>query len=256
MKKIQYYIMAVFMCISIIACKKSEIETYHGQEVIYFNDLLSNSDSQRDSVILSFARMSDTAVDTTLNIPVAIMGKPVNRDRYFKVQVDQAASTAIAGKYYDALPEQILFKAGSVNGVLPIKIHRYPDMLKQIFSLSIQLVPNGDFQVNTASIASATTVIRRDRYKVLMTDILIKPDWWSSSVDSYFGTFSRKKVGVIETAAGYNLSQIEPYILKYDWAFVNAVARTTQVYLNYQNAIGNTIMDENGQVMSMGSIIK
>lgn len=256
MKKIQYYIMAVLMCVSIIACKKSEIEAYHGQEVIYFNDLLSNSVSQRDSVILSFARMSDTAVDTIFNIPVAIMGKPVNRDRYFKVQVDQAASTAIAGKYYDALPEQVLFKAGSVNGVLPIKIHRDKEMLKQIFSLTIQLVGNGDFQVNAAPANIGTTVVRRDRYKVLMTDILIKPDWWSSSVDSYFGTFSRKKVGVIETAAGYNLSQIEPYVLKYDWPFVNAVARTTQVYLNYQNAIGNTIMDENGQAMSMGSIIK
>lgn len=253
---LKYYIPAVLICFSIFACKKSEIETYHGQEVIYFNDIFSGSANQRDSVVLSFARMSDLTKDTIFNLPVSIMGKPVNQDRYFKVQVDQSASTAIAGQYYDALPEQVLFKAGSVNGMLPIKIHRDPAMLKNIFSLTIQLVASGDFQVNTAPVVTGTTITRRDRYKVLMTDILIKPDWWSSSLDLYFGAFSRKKVGIIEIAAGYNLSQIEPYVLKYDWAFVNAVARTTQVYLNYQNAIGNAILDENGQVMSMGSKIK
>lgn len=251
---IKYYIPAILIGLSLFSCKKSEIETYHGQELIYFNDIESRV--RRDSVILSFARMSDTATDTIFNLPVAIMGKPVNKDRYFKILIEQSASTAVAGKHYQALPDQILFKAGSVTGFLPVKILRTTDMLSNIFKLSIQLVASSDFQVNTAPIVSGTEITKQDHYKVLMTDILIKPAWWSSSVDRYFGVFSRKKVTTIESVTGYNLSQIESYVLKSDWPFVIAIARSTQVHLNYQDAIGNTIMDEDDQAMSMGTAIK
>ncbi|WP_316814515.1 DUF4843 domain-containing protein [Pedobacter nyackensis] len=253
---IKYYIPAIVICLSFFACKKSEIETYHGQELIYFNDVAPGDRSRRDSVILSFAGMSENAVDTIFNLPVAIMGKAENKDRYFKVLVEQSASTAIAGKHFDAFPDQVLFKAGSVNAFLPIKVHRTADMLSNMFKLSIQLVANSDFQANTAAIVNGTKTISQNHYKILMTDILMKPDWWVGSVDRYFGTFSRRKVVTIESVTGYNLSQIEQYVLRYDWPFVIAIARSTQVYLNYQDATGNTIMDENDQAMSMGTAIK
>lgn len=249
---IYHFISAFVVCVTCLACKKSEIKPYHGQELIYFNDVAPSDNSRRDSVVLSFARMSETATDTIFNLPVTIMGKPTNTDRYFQVWIDQSASTAIAGKHYDALPDRFLIKAGKVAGFLPLKLHRTSDMLANIFTLSLKLIENSDFQVNTAAIIQGTKHTRQDYYKLLMTDIMIEPEWWSVTAVGRLGTFSRKKVATIEAVTGYNLSQIEQYALKYDMPFLIAIARRTQVYLNYQRAMGNIVLDENASPMSMG----
>ena len=243
MKKQIYFIVAILLTVTMVSCQK-ELISYQGKPDIYFNDPIAVS---ADSIAISYG--FTTAQDSVQKVIVDVTGALSSADRPYKLEVDPS-STAVAGTHYDALPTSFFIKKNQVRDTLYIKFHRTPDMLTSTPVLVLNLVPNDNFVTEMKNkVVNATTgkTLSYIQYRILVNDIIAKPARW---LDSYFGTFTRKKLFLI-----CNYLNISPAYLNAGISVseLTAYSRVIQRYLNDQKAAGNTIYEDDGTIMAMGS---
>lgn len=250
MKRVSYiWVMVVGLAGSFAACQKG-IETYHGDNAIYFT---SNSKSYIDTAAITFAYSDTTVQDTVINITVSTLGKFYSTDRYFKVTVSDS-STAVAGVHYDPLPDSVVMKAGTLTTTFPLTVHRTPDMQVAPVSIILQLDSNRWFTtdiqqfVNTLNDSCPAT-----QYKMWVSDMIIQPRTW---LTQYMGPFSRKKVYLTSTVVGldvqdmmndFNGTATISYNSQIAWG------REMKIYLDQQAAAGTPVYEDNGTLMVMGT---
>ncbi|MFD2554512.1 DUF4843 domain-containing protein [Sphingobacterium tabacisoli] len=256
MKIIYYLGILATGLIALSSCKKSELDSFDSPSQIYFYDTEAFTGKIRDSLMVSFARLPIGTKDTVLNLPLGYIGKVSAQDRSYRVVVDKALTTAEEGKHYVLLPEAYKVSAGSSNVKLPIKVISNPDLDKKTVQIVLKLEKNENFDIGFHALNTDLSPVEVSSYRVLLSNMLLKPDWWSTYVESLLGDFSRKKVELIYEVTGKDLDYLEETITKkYEYDPVKVIARETQIHINYKRSIGEEIKDENGMPVNMGSYV-
>lgn len=239
------------MVAAFAACKKQTLLTYNADDNIYF--FYKRSNLRQDSVDFSFAYSPATVTDSILNIQVAVTGAPVNTDRSFTIAVDPS-STAQANVHY-VLPDKFVLRAGNLVDSFAVKLLRTPDLQTNIPFLRLNLVPDHNFHTDIKAITGTLDSINALSFKINLSDQLTQGNYWTSVFATYFGTFSVKKLRLINQVAGMPLD----YVLNglYD---LNMAARcaswaiTMSRYLDDRQQAGQTVYDEDGVTpMTMGA---
>lgn len=173
MKKIAIILLAAVALMT--ACKKQQIESFHGPENIYFAiDLRGYA----DSVLYTFAKFPGRAKDT-IWVPVRVAGNRTgDKVRTYSVKVVDTSSTALPDIHYQPLKDGYTFAAGSGVQDLPVIVYNTDtNLLKRPVTLTLQLVPSEDFN------ADLNTLITT---RVVFSAKLEKPKWWDMWLGGYY----------------------------------------------------------------------
>lgn len=255
MKNFIRNISLVGIILSCLACSESEIETYSGEDSIYFTyPVYGNSAFEQtviskafDSLEVSFAYEAPENVEFLHKIPVAVQGQVADYNRVYRVGVTNN-STAQEGVHYELKKEQV-FEAGQNLDSLEITLLRTPDMKTDTITLTVELIPNDDFLVLMKDRElNAITGEHMDvtKFNLHITDILNTPGGWYAY---FLGTFSVKKLFLM-----CDLLNIEPEIFTSFRSFgeYQYYGSFMQRYLDEQKEAGNTVYEEDGTEMVMG----
>jgi hypothetical protein len=205
MKKPRYILLILFVIAGVFAaCKKQQLLTYNADDNIYF--FYKRVTSRLDSIDFSFAYSPATITDSTINIQVAVTGTAVNTDREFVITADPSG-TALPGVNY-VLPEKFIMRAGSLVDSFPVKLIRTPDLQTQSLFLKLNLIPNNNFHTDIKAITGILDSINALSFKVNLSDVLTSGNYWNSIYSAYFGTFSVKKLRLLNQVTGMPLDYV------------------------------------------------
>lgn len=267
MKRIFYTSLAGGLLLMAASCKKEALLTYKAADNIYFNYLTgvdpanNNLGQFTDSLDLTFSFSDATVTDTMASIPVAVTGVASDHDRYYALSVN-SASTAKSGVNYE-LPNALLIRAGKTEDTLYIKVKRTPELKTNQLILQLDLKENDQFktqylfrprQGNSQTNIRDQDTILTTTFKVTMADMLAAGPYWYNHYEYYFGTFSEKKVRLMNQVAGMPLSfWSKPANTPQERSEVAYYGGFMARYLSDQTAAGNMILEADGITpMKMG----
>lgn len=156
-------------------CQENGRVMYTDKPAVYFSSL-----TQDDSLTYSFA--SGLHEKDTVRIPVRIIGESVGHDRTFAVVAD-AATTATEGVNYNLLTKTVTLPADSVNTTVDVEVINR-ELSAGDKSVVLNLLSGDDFALGYATRLTARLVI---------TDQLVKPTYWSFPLQMYYGSYSKAK---------------------------------------------------------------
>jgi hypothetical protein len=242
------------------SCKKEALMKYKTDDNVYFNYLVgvdpanNNLGYYIDSLDLTFSFSDASVKDSILNIPVAVTGVASDHDRSFDLAIDPA-STAKPGVNYE-LPDAFLLRAGKIEDTVRIKVNRTPELKTSTLTLLLTLRENDqfktEFQFRPKQGNSQTNINYQDTiwttiFKVRMADMLAAGPYWDSYYFWHFGTFSEKKVRLMNQVAGMPLSLwSKPAETPQERSEIAYYGGFMARYLSDQEAAGNTIFEDDG----------
>lgn len=225
MKRIHYICLLLLPAV-FAACKKSELQSFSDDVMIYF--FKPRNTLTPDSLTYSFA-VRDTGLQyDTVRIPLRIIGTAAEKDREVRYAVIPGKSDADA-ESYALLPAVV--KANEYAANLEVKVLRTPGLKTREMRLWLRLENSGDFK---------TGVDDQLQYLVKINDFLSMPASWASMVYQ-FGKYSNTKYDLIIKATG-----------RYDFSGVQFTEseHLKQLSINYLIAweeANGPLFDENGE---------
>lgn len=242
----------ILMLCLFTSCKKDKLLTYSTDDNIYFKYTPKNNFT--DTVDLSFGYSPLSVTDSVFGIPVFVTGSASDRDRTYSVSVVSDVTTAVEGVHY-VLPPVPTFRAGRISDTLKVKLLRSADLQQKPVSLTLELKPGNDLKTNVTSFATNVAgELNILRFRINVSDNVGPGSYWTGIFAAFFGTFSVKKVRLINEIAGMPLDYYTT-----GWLTdlnLNARAGSWAIfmsrYLSDQKKAGNTIYDEDGSEMTMG----
>lgn len=250
MFKLRNVSIAVLVLFLFFACKKQNLQTYTITNNIYFADSLG--DQLLDTGFFSFAFSPASLQDTTFGVGVYVTGGPVSFDRVFSVTADPSSS-AVAGQEY-VMPDSCVFHAGHVKDTLYVTLLRAAVLQDSTFHLIVNLMPNKNFQTNIPLLYDQFgDTLSGTSFKIGFNDILTAGPYWVGLIQPYFGTFSVKKVKLMNQAVGLPLDFWTSNVLHDLYLTPECIyyAQKFGKYLNAQAAAGNTVYEDDGTPMMM-----
>lgn len=212
------------------SCSTDEVDVFDNHNYISFNyDVKDEATIPSTSFTFTF---SDVSVkEKTFEIPVTYAGRFTDKDMPFTWQVADNESTAVEGVHYkiDSQIAQII-PANQNNGTAKITLIRTEDMKEKSLELTLQLIENEYFKVGPVS-----------QVKIIITDQLVKPDWWTYTYNRYMGNYSPTKLRLwlefMKIEDGSDPFENEKYIIWLDYGTGNFI------YKNYKDSeIITTVM--------------
>ncbi|WP_170117496.1 DUF4843 domain-containing protein [Chitinophaga ginsengisoli] len=244
-----FYI-AALCYFALLGCRKETIDLYSGKSLLYFDYSLHTSNQRNperiDTSLFTFSLANEQVTDSTFNIQISLMGKQADHDRAINIQVIDSATTAVAGTHYEPLAMTYVLPAHQSVVYIPVHIYRTDDMSQQQYRLQLQLRPNKDFDT-TITQPDSKKGISTSTFTLYIDDQIAKPTRW---LDGYLGTFSRKKILLICSQLNMTVNDFTTIAV----AEVIYIGKAMQRYLNQQMAGGNTVYEEDGTEMIMGSL--
>lgn len=267
MKRSCYTFLAGGLLLMGASCKKDPLLTYKAADNIYFNFITgvdpanNNLGQYTDSLEVTFSFSDASVTDSIVDIPVAVTGVASDQDRTFNLSVD-AASTAKAGVNYE-FPNAFLLRAGITEDTIRIKVKRTPELKTSMLTLLLTLQDNDQFKTQylfrPRQGNSQTNIIGQDTiwtttFKVTMADMLAAGPYWAMNYSYYFGTFSEKKMRLMNQVTGMPLSfWSKPANTAQERAQIGYYGGFMARYLSDQTAAGNMIFEADGITpMKMG----
>ena len=238
-------IVALFLFL-FFACKQQTLLTYNSVNStnnIYFCD--SNGSEQLDTAFVSFAYSASSVHDSTIGITLRVTGVASPYNRTYGIAVDPA-STAVAGTDF-VLPDSFVFRAGLYQDTLFVKFLRATELQDTTHYLVLDLKATPDFSINIPFLYDALgDTVSATSFKIGVNDILTAGAYWGDIFQAYFGTFSVKKVELMNQIVGMplnfwtNLNNLDlgPQAIYYAITFAK--------YLNAQAAAGDTVYEADG----------
>ncbi|MCF6404651.1 DUF4843 domain-containing protein [Chitinophaga filiformis] len=244
-----FYIAAI-LYFALLGCKKETIDLYSGKSLLYFDYSLHTSNQRNperiDTALFTFSLANEQLTDSTFNVQVSLMGKQADHDRAINIQVVDSATTAIAGVHYEPLATTFVLPANQSVVYIPVHIYRTAEMSQQQYRLQLQLQPNQDFDTTIAQIESKKDV-STSTFTLYIDDQIGRPARW---LDGYLGTFSRKKILLICSQLNMTVNDFTAITV----AEVTYIGKAMQRYLDQQKASGNSVYEDDGTEMSMGTL--
>lgn len=252
MNKLFFNLLGLIFLTTLLSCQK-ELHKYEGKPAIYFNEAgrltAFSGEVLRDSTVMSFSLAK--AQDSIVNMVVATTGAKQNTDRPYKLVIN-TNSDAMVGNHYEILNKSFSIKKNQLSDTVKIKFFRKVEMQTKTFLLSFDLLENENFSTEMKYRVLTATKKKNSliNYRWYINDIIKKPGRW---LDAYFGVFTRKKLLLMAEVLG-----IEPAYLDASVSIAESTAygKFMQRYLNEQKTAGNTIYEENGSEMIMGSAVQ
>ena len=244
-------IVALFVSLVFIGCKTSELDTFSAKESIYFMQAIERYPT--DSATVSFAYLPASQKDSTYLVDISITGTPKSQERSFQLEIDPQ-STARKGVHFEFLNPAFVIPANSLHTLVPVKLNRTKEMETKELTIILKLKENENFNIDIPYHTIGTDKkLSMTTWRIAINDILIQPKAW---LDSYLGTFSKKKLFLLAELAGisdlnnlndYNLTPVSKLVF-----YGNYMQR----YLDEMNAKGKTIYEEDGTPMIMGPAVQ
>ena len=184
-----------------------------------------------------------TATDTTLRIPVRLIGMPTDRDRdiYFSVMPDgEISDTPIEGEDWIA-PKTVILPAGEVETSIDIKLIRSERVKRHDLSLSLILHPGPELE--TPVPWSYGSAYSGDSINLLRHTIRFSDRWVKlPGFNEYFlGPWSEKKNRLICSLAGLTLADFKE---KMPPTKAKALGILLDQYLKRMKAEGHTVYED------------
>lgn len=206
---------ALLTCLLYVSCSENEHGTYSGESAVYFSET-----SADDSLQYSFA--SGLKTEDVVKIPVRIIGASTGTARSIAFGVD-AASTAVEGVHYKALPPQVTLPAGQVETSIDVTVlDGDPKLETEVVELILRLNANEDFVPGFPEKCSA---------RLLITKQLVKPSYWDFPLSLYYGSYSRTKHRLCIQMQGFDFPD------KFDTDMVGQ-------YISYGRMVYNELLRE------------
>lgn len=170
MKSLYTYLCLVAVLALAVGCTDDDYLTYDtAQKDSVFFEYLDDKEEVTDSVDYVFNY--NIATSYTIEIPVRLMGMPVDHDRQISIAPVKELTDMVEGTHYEV--ESAVLPANEVKTTLKIKLLRDKDPLLQerSFRLTFDLVENDDLRA-----------VGEHRFTITYSDIRpeSKPSWWSS----------------------------------------------------------------------------
>lgn len=189
-----YFLLAVFVCCQ--SCKENELDTYHENDGIYFarRGASINSTSYADTTTFSFAFAP--VPDTVIHISVKGYGEVADHDRTFSVKVEDG--NAVEGVCYELLSDQMILRADSVYGSVPVRIYREPTR-DTTYNIHLRLLSNENFSTNLPIKINTRDTIDVTHHVLVFSDKLEQPRMWMG-----LGYWSETKFYYLNAQMGIN----------------------------------------------------
>ncbi|MCR8668919.1 DUF4843 domain-containing protein [Aestuariibaculum sp. M13] len=253
MKKIILYI--TFLCIGLVmlSCEEDKLPTYSAKDSIYYTWPLEGYTtdvylSYTDSLGSTFAFQPDEVKELVFDLKVSVQGHVTDYDREVKVKVSEA-STAIEGVHY-SLPEKIVFGANKKSDFIPVTFYKTDDMKDNSYNLILELQESKDFAVDMKDkVVDELTqeTLSFSVFQLTINNIIREPSFWNWY---WLGDFSERKMLLMSEVLDIPLDY---YDVTDDYAEMKYHAVYMQRYLNEKEKAGETIYEEDGNAMVMGS---
>lgn len=258
-----------------VSCQEDKLDAFNGETNIYFSlqrwwpsskgiytynlnfpigdniytETWNSTSSAQDSIVRSYARNPSPERFDTAYIPVSIMGDLKEYDRTFNCVVTN--TTVEEGRDFKVIASMI--PANQIMGAIAIQLERaaFTDTTHVI---DFRLLPGNELYTNYTEIdkhsASDTTKVDLLKFRLVVTDILVKPPRW---YNGYLGPFSRKKMYLLIELTNLNVDYFygSPQLAEqFSWGFL------LKKYLREQANLGNIIYEEDGVTpMAAGSSV-
>ena len=267
MKTLKLIVSCLLATSLFISCKKSGLETYSGQNNIYFQNKRSNETHiPVDYGIYSFGYVDPKTTEAIFPIIVMTTGGKSDQDRPYKLLIDPT-STMVKGRDYVIINNNFTVKSGQVSDTLRVRLLRNTEFKKENLKLLLKLESNENFSTSMNSqeigTGSGKYISYFTRFLLEANDIPGAPDFWdpakspsASLIIGYLGKFSGLKFKLLIERYGLNLGELTapgyvPSIPSiFDWSY------GMKSYLDEQAASGNPIMDEDGTPMQLGVYVQ
>lgn len=237
-----FYCLILMATCFFVACENDDY-LYQGTDAIWLSgDTQQNATT--DSVLFSF-KANGNITETTLNLIVTLTGEVSENDRTFKLEVVNDETNVSASDYEIG---STIMPAGKRIVTVPIKVKRTVsglDLTKQAAKLTLCAGVTDDL------IAGIT---ERSKYSMVWCDYLIKPDWWTRSIDSYIGPFSQARYQFILDFA--NLTSVYPddysWVMGFQSKLINLLKEYNSNPANAGRPEGWPYKNDNGQPLQFG----
>lgn len=225
MKKITIVLLAAVALMT--ACKKQEIDSYHGAENLYFDIAISGF---TDSVLYTFAKFPEKVKDTVY-IPVRVAGNlNSDKDRTYSVKVIDSGTTAIPNIHFEKLKDQYLFSAGKGIQYLPVILYNTDTLLlNRSFSLSLEILPGGDFNADITRLITT---------RLVFSAKLEKPFWWNMWLGAYYSQVKHQLFRLAATTEDLTTKGIDAPKNLYFVAKLDALLRAPATWVDNNPGAG------------------
>lgn len=257
------YCLVILGCVNFYSCKKSELLTYEGKQMLVFtNSLQKNYAPPLDSVVIDFSLVPIEVEDTVINFPIRLIGQVLDVNRPFNILIDDKLTTGIENKDFE-VAKNYVFPSDTTMTSIPIKINR-PSSSNSKFRLGISLPGNEYFLINR--FRSDDKNSEGNRVVIYVSDELNLPPNWTISgttIDAnyYLGPFSKKKLFLISKIviqktgnSDWTPQEIISNV-ENDWN-IPIFGQWLNEYLIAEAKAGTPVMDENGAPMVAGDMFK
>ncbi len=197
-------------------CEHQDLDLYSGvpaavfiQEVNEY-DVYGNPLSYRPNAPeLSFSSYSPSITYAYISFTVRLAGEVADYDRPYLLTVDPENTTAIEGVDYDMSENTFTIAANQNSDLVRVKVLRNDRLLHDTYKITFRLEANENFELainqykNSSSWNVDGVMYDATAYSVSFSEKYTAPDFWQRYEDTYFGTFSAKKLSMVNTIMGW-----------------------------------------------------
>lgn len=167
------------------SCKIDEIDTYSGQDYIYF------AHDGQEILEYSFSFNPGKEVDT-IPLVVKLVGTIATQDREIGIYVDTDSTNAVQSDFL--LPSNFVLRAGQHTDTINLVIYKSEKLLEQKYNINLKIADSPDLLCGPQ-----TNIF----LNVLFSDMLSRPGWWDTGVvNNFLGEYSDAKYRLFIEATG------------------------------------------------------
>ena len=229
MKNIKILLISL-LCV-LCSCSENDRMIWESNSGVYFTDYNETA----DSLMYSF-RISAQNRDTIFML-VKLQGQLLEQPLNFKLAV-HPSSTAVEGRDYEPLNEVYQFPVGKSLMQLPIIVTNNETLDSQIVSLNLSLEATDELEVALPG---------RDKVRILLTNQLIKPNYWDMPLSLYFGEYSKTKHLKCIEVMGHDFPLKESELASFDKTGYAYWMKAGRVVCSFYAE--NKVYDENGNLI-------
>lgn len=232
MNKLYICLFALFMAAILGSCDSNSEDVFHGEPTIHF----ALTQQQLDSMTYSFMNSSDNKMIVTL--PIELCGY-ADKDRKFKIVVDNEKTTARSGIDYVPLDNEYTLASGQYHLNVPLTLLYTAALDQTAVKLTLKLQELSDF---------ATGIPYRQQVLIIATNQLPDIPMWDRYYSSYFGDYSKVKHRHILSELKLNeIMKFEDYT---DWFKLSQTQKYAYGMHMNNFFIKNQIKDEKNQLIT------
>ncbi|WP_316815619.1 DUF4843 domain-containing protein [Pedobacter nyackensis] len=192
MKRLLLLIYALVLLIT--SCSKDPGLSYTEKDGVYFAYSYMNYKTviEYDSVLYSFGMLEETKMKDTAKLLVKLMGKAVDKDRFYRISIDADSSTAVEGLHYESVAPLQKFRANRLVDTLKVVVLRgnlgSSHLTREMKRIYFKIKQSDDFNVG---------INKGERMPLLINNYLSEPKWWETYLSSGLNYYHPEKWKVL-----------------------------------------------------------